>query len=105
MTRGELAAEIPDQILGRAVMVGEVPGGEPGIVIGEHRRDRARRVDGAMRARDLPHPVEEAADREIGGEREAARFGQCHASSTGRSGFWPGSSCMSKAVSSAAVPA
>ena len=40
MARGELAAEGADEILGRAVMVGEVPGREPGIMIGEHRVDR-----------------------------------------------------------------
>ncbi len=59
--RGEPAPELADQILGRAVMIGEVPAGESGIVIGEHRLDRARRVDGAMGAGNLPHPVEDAA--------------------------------------------
>ena len=71
-------AEAADEILGRAVMVGEVPGGEPGVVIGEHLLDRARRVDTAMRAGDLPHPVQDAADAEIGGQLEAASYGQRH---------------------------
>jgi probable F420-dependent oxidoreductase len=111
---GEAPTETADQILGRAVMIGEVPGGEPGVVIGEHLVDRARRVYRAMRPRHLPHPVEDAADREVCGEREAARCrkrgGKGHGASpdkspTGSSGSWPGSSCMSKAVSSAAVPA
>jgi hypothetical protein len=51
---GNLLPECSDQVLGRAVMVGEVPGGEPGIVIGKHRLDRAHRVDPAMPARHLP---------------------------------------------------
>ena len=57
------AAELADQILGRAVMVGEVPGGKPGIVIGEHVLDRPRRVDRAMAAGDLPHAIEQPAYR------------------------------------------
>src|SRR5207247_7812863 len=105
MARGELAAEMPDQILGRAVMIGEVPGGEPGITVGRHRLDRTRPVDRTMRARHLPHPVEDAADRKIRREREAARRGKHRGYSTGRSGFWPGSSCISNAVRRAAVPA
>src|SRR5262249_7928848 len=32
----------------------------------------------AVRARHLPHPVQDAADVEIGGELEAARCGECH---------------------------
>ena len=81
MARGELPAEGADEILGRAVMVGEVPGREPGIMISEHRVDRARRVDRAMRARHLPHPVQDAADRQIGGELEAAVRRQGHGAS------------------------
>ena len=75
---GEPAAEFADQILGRAVMVGQVPGGEPGIVVGEHRLDGAGGVDPAMGAGDLPHPIEDAADRKIGSEPQAARFGERH---------------------------
>ena len=74
VSRGKKAAEIADEVLGRTVMVGEVPGGEPGLVIGQHLVDRARRVDRAMRAGDLPHPVEDAADRQIRSELEAARL-------------------------------
>jgi hypothetical protein len=66
------ASPRPDEILGRAVMVREVPGGEPGIVIGEHRLDRACRIDPAMAAGDLPHPVEQPADCQIGGEGKPA---------------------------------
>ena len=81
VARGELPAEGADEILGRAVMVGEVPGREPGVMIGEHRRDRPRRVDRAMRAGYLPHPVQDAADREIGSELEAAVRRQYHGAS------------------------
>ena len=53
VSRRELPAEGADEILGRAVMVGEVPGREPGIVIGEHRR--RRRAPGRSRhARPRP---------------------------------------------------
>ena len=61
-------------------MIGEIPGGEPGIVIGEHLADRAAGVDRVMPAGDLPHPVQDPADRQIGGELEAARFGERHIS-------------------------
>jgi len=73
VTGGEPAPEVSDKFLGRAVMVGEVPGGKPGIVIGEHLVDSARGIDMAVSARDLPHPVEDAANAEITGELEAAR--------------------------------
>jgi hypothetical protein len=75
MTSGELTPEGSDKVLGRTVMVGEIPSCEPRIVIGEHLIDRAHRVDGAVGARDLPHSVEDTADAEIGGELEAARSG------------------------------
>src|SRR5882672_3280832 len=78
MARGELAPELSDESLGRAVVVREVPGREPGVVIGEHLGDRARRLDVAVRAGDLPHAVEDTADAEIGGELEAARSRYCH---------------------------
>src|SRR6516164_471712 len=58
---GEEAAEIADEVLGRAVMIREIPGCEPGVVIGKHLVDRAHRFDRAMCARDLPHPIEDAA--------------------------------------------
>ena len=81
VSRRELSAEGADELLGRAVMVGEVPSREPGLVISEHRRDGARRVDRAMRARDLPHPVQDAADREVCRERETTVRRQCHRAS------------------------
>jgi hypothetical protein len=69
-----LAAERADQLLGRAVMVGKVPGRKAGRVIMEHRLDRAPGVDRAMRTRHLPHPVQDAADLKIGGELKPARL-------------------------------
>jgi hypothetical protein len=53
-------------------MVSEIPGGEPGVVIGEHLFDRAPRLDRAVAAGDLPHAVQDPADGEIGGQLEAA---------------------------------
>jgi len=70
----ETLSELTHEILGRSIMVGKVPGGEPGVVIGEHFRDRARRIDMAVCARYLPHAVEHAANLEVGSEFEAARF-------------------------------
>jgi hypothetical protein len=62
VTCGESPAEVADEILGWAVMVGQVPSSETGFVVGGHRIDRALWVYRAMRARDLPHPVQDAAD-------------------------------------------
>jgi hypothetical protein len=64
----ELAPELSDEILSGAVVVCEVPGREPGVVIGEHLGHRARGLDVAMRAGDLPHAVENAAYAEIRSE-------------------------------------
>src|SRR6516162_6177159 len=36
VTRGELAPEASDEVLSRAVMIGEVPSRKPGVVIREH---------------------------------------------------------------------
>jgi hypothetical protein len=80
---GKAAAEFADQILGRAVMVGEVPGHEAGIVIGEHRLDSPRRIDPAMRARHLPHPIQGTADIEIGRQGRTARCRRRHGRSSG----------------------
>ena len=74
-TGGELTSEASDEVLSRAVMVGEVPSGKSGVVIREHLLYRAGGLDIAVRARDLPHPVQKAADREIRGELEPARIG------------------------------
>jgi hypothetical protein len=57
MTCGESPAKFADEILGRAVMVGQVPSGKTRLVIGGHRIDRAHRVYCAMRAGNLPHSV------------------------------------------------
>ena len=78
MTGGELAPEASDEVLSRAVMIGQVPSRKPGVVIREHLCDCAGGVDIPVGAGDLPHPVQKTADREIGGELEAARVGQCH---------------------------
>src|SRR5437667_204994 len=77
-TAPELAAERADQLLGRAVMVGQVPGREARVGVAEHRLDRPPGVDRAMCARHLPHPVQDAANRTIGGKLKPARCGQCH---------------------------
>ena len=71
-TGGELAPESSDQILGRAVMVGQVPGCEPGVVIEEHLLDGAHGIDAAVGAGNLPHSIQDAADLEIRGQSKAA---------------------------------
>ena len=76
---GEAAAEVADKVLGRTIMVGEIPGGEPGVMmIGEHFVDGAAGVDHAMAAGDLPHAVQDPANRKIGGELEAVRCWERH---------------------------
>jgi hypothetical protein len=75
MTCGESSAEITNEILGWTVMVGQVPSGKTGLVIGGHRINRALRVYCAMRSGDLPHPVQDAADGEIGSKLNTARCG------------------------------
>src|SRR5438067_8396079 len=59
-------------------MVREIPRREARIVIPEHRIDGAPRVDPAMRPRHLPHPVQYAADLEIGREPKPAGCRQWH---------------------------
>jgi len=56
-------------------MVGQVPRGKTGLVIGGHRIDRALRVYCAMRSGDLPHSIQDAADGEISSKLNTARFG------------------------------
>ena len=75
MTYGESPEEVADEILGWAVMVGQVSSGKAGLVIGGHRIDRAHRVYCAMSAGNLPHPVQDAADGEIGSKLNTARGG------------------------------
>ena len=63
----EAAPKGADEILGRAVMVGEVPSREPDVVVSEHLLDGAGGIDGPVAARDLPHAIQNAADAEIRG--------------------------------------
>src|SRR5437763_14937786 len=76
--RNKALPEPADQIFGRPVMVGEVPTRKPGIVVAEHRIDRALRVDPAMRPRHLPHPVQYVADAQTRRELKPARLRQRH---------------------------
>ena len=73
MTCGESPAEVADEILGRAVMVGQVPSRKTGLVVGGHLINRAHRVYCAMGAGNLPHPVQDAADGKIGSKLSTAR--------------------------------
>src|SRR5215469_18043241 len=59
MTCGETPTEVADEILGWAVMVGQVPSSKTGLVIGGHGIDRSHRVYCAMSAGNLPHPVQD----------------------------------------------
>ena len=76
--RNKALPEPADQIFGRPVMVGEVPTRKPGIVVAEHRIDRALRIDPAMRPRHLPHPVQYVADAQTRRELKPARLRQRH---------------------------
>src|SRR5215469_17031916 len=67
-----------DKILRRAVMIGEVPGGEAGVVVREHLFDGAFGVDRTVAAGDLPHSVEDPADLQIGGDLKTAGRRHCH---------------------------
>ena len=67
---GEARAEPADQILGRAVMIGEVPGRKAGVMIGDHFFDGSLRVDVAVRTGYLPHSVEDSANGQVGGQFE-----------------------------------
>jgi len=67
---GVPAAKLTDEVLGRSVMVGEVPGREAGLDMGGHAFERLLAFDAAVGAGDLPHAVQDAADGEIGRERE-----------------------------------
>jgi hypothetical protein len=72
MTYGELPEEVADEILSWTVMVGQVPSGKTGLVVGKHRIDRAHRVYCAMGAGNLPHPIQDATDGEIGSKLNTA---------------------------------
>jgi hypothetical protein len=61
-SRPSLLARVSAPNLRRAIMISEIPGGKPGVVIRKHLVDGAPRVDGAVGARDLPHSIEDAAD-------------------------------------------
>jgi hypothetical protein len=62
-------------------MIGEIPAREARVVVQEHLVDGTPPVDAAMRARYLPHAIQDAADFEVGGELQAACCGQGHARS------------------------
>jgi hypothetical protein len=64
----EPAAKLADEIFGRTVVVGEVEGREAGIEMREHRAEGALAVDPTVRARDLPHSGEQAADLQVSSE-------------------------------------
>jgi hypothetical protein len=72
MTYGESPKEVANEILGGAVMVGQIPSRKTGLVVGKHRIDRAHRVYCAMGAGNLPHPVQDATDGEIGSKLNTA---------------------------------
>ena len=54
------APELANNVFSRSVVVGQVPGGEPRVQVGEHALDGCFRVDSAVGARHLPHAVQEA---------------------------------------------
>ena len=70
--------ELADEVLGRPVVVRQVPGGEAGVVVGQHGVDGRRRINAAVGAGHLPHAVEDAADGQAINETEAGFLWQCH---------------------------
>jgi hypothetical protein len=72
---GTFAAELADEILCRSVVVGQIPRGKPGTVIGEHLGDGGPRLDATVGSGYLPHTVEQSANREAGSQFELTRFG------------------------------
>src|ERR1051326_2454983 len=75
---GKASPETADQVLGRAIMVCQIPCREACIVVAEHRLDRALRVYTAMRPRHLPHPIQLTTDLQICREPKPARCRQWH---------------------------
>ena len=75
---GELPAEFADEVFGGAVVVGKVPGGEPGIDVVEHAPDCGPGFNGPVGAGNLPHAVQDAADLQVLRQLVTACFGQSH---------------------------
>jgi hypothetical protein len=67
-----LTPKLSNKILGRAVMVSQVPGGEAGVMIVRHILECGLRIDTPMRPGYLPHTVQEAADAHIRSELKLA---------------------------------
>ena len=82
-SRGKLAPELADEVFGGAVVVRQVPCGKPGVHILEHTAYRRIGVNGAVSAGNLPHPVEDTANRQIASQVEPAVFRKSHHHLTG----------------------
>jgi hypothetical protein len=65
VTSGELAPKLAEEIFRWTIMISEVPRGKSSVVMGEHLSYRAGGLDVAVDTGDLPHSVEQAADRKI----------------------------------------
>ena len=60
LRRFKMSPELADEIFCRAIVVSQVPGRETCVVNRKHRLKRCASVDGAVRARNLPHSIQQA---------------------------------------------
>ena len=72
----QLTAKLPDEVLCRAVVVGQVPSGETRFHVREHGYHRRGRVNTPMSTGNLPHAVQQAAGFHIRRELEPTGLGQ-----------------------------
>ena len=76
--RRQSPAELADEVLSRPVVVGQVPGGETGIVVRQHRIQCGGGVNAAVGPRHLPHAVEYPANGQAVDETEAGFWREGH---------------------------
>jgi hypothetical protein len=62
-----MPAKGANEVFSRTIVIGQIPGGVPRVVVDEHVLQGSLRIDAAMGTGHLPHAIEEAANVHIRG--------------------------------------